>query len=154
MFQHLCIETRWWLNLLVSIHGYFCINLPYHNISVVHNTAIFQDPCIETRRLRNIRNLYREIFQDPCIETRRFSGDSDNIRDLYTEIFQDPCIETRRFSGNSDNFLGLYTQILSRSVYQNTEIFQPFWQFPWFIHADFVKIRVWKHGDFLVQYCY
>jgi len=126
IWQHSCSETRIWLNLLVSIHGYFCINFPYLNISVVHNMAIFQDPCIETGRLKIIRDLYTYIFQDPCIETRRFSGDADNFHDKHTDIFEDPCSETRRckkrWAFYFHNILGLYTQILSRSVFRNTEM--------------------------------
>ena len=64
-------------------------------------TDIFESPCIETQRLKNVCVLNTGIFESPCIETWRFKNMSSFAYKTsmfqYMEIFESPCIETRRF---------------------------------------------------------
>ena len=129
IWPYLCIETRWCLHILVSIHGYFGINFPFYNISVVHITAILQDPCVETRQIKYFRDLYtiffkilvlkhgdflailtiyavytRKFCQDPWSQTRRCQKSCFfylyNIRGFSCKFCQDPWSETQRCQKN------------------------------------------------------
>ena len=96
-------------------------------------TDIFESPCIETQRLKNLCVLYMEIFESPCIETRRLEYMNrlpyKTSMFQYMEIFESPCIETGRFKNLRVNLRVLYMEIFTLKAYnsakkqQMTEIF-------------------------------
>jgi len=51
---------------------------------------IFESPCIESRRLKNLCVLYTEIFESPCIKTWRLENmNSVALQNLHVSIHGD-----------------------------------------------------------------
>ena len=139
------------------------------------NMEIFESPCFNTWRFKNLHGLNTEIFESPCFIMRRFKnlhvwkhGDWKILTVLpyktsmfqYMEISESPCIETWRFK----NFCVLYMEIfespcietrrfknMNSFALQNlhVSIHGDFWisMYPCIETRRFKILHVLEHGD-------
>ena len=128
-------------------HGYIVEGKIYAKITLYWNKEIFWQFWQFTQFIHANFVKIRDRNQGDAKKVFSFIC---SISVVYTRKFcQDPWSETRRckksFFLYLSNIRSLYTQILSRSVIWNKEMQKKFFllfvQYPWFMHANFVKIR-------------